>query len=98
MVIHSYPVKGNISMKFRHFGSVLPLSVMLNNARIGYQTKNQNHLLHMNNLNLFDPSKAQIKKLAVITAKFRKGIRMEFRLEKCSVVQLRAGDISDLEN
>ena len=73
----------------------LPLTLVLRKMRAGYtlakDMKPVNHLLFMDDLELFGASKDQLDSLVQVVRIFSPDIRMSFGLDKCEVLEMRRG-------
>ena len=74
---------------------MIPLTLLLRRERLGYQFGEEkrliNHLLFMDDLKLYARDKEDLGKLLDVVRVFSRDIRMEFGLDKCAMLELRAG-------
>ena len=70
--------------------ALIPLSVILRKAKAAYEFSDSkdknNHLLFMDNLKLYGQSEKGLDSLAQTVCVFSEDIRMEFGIEKCSML------------
>ena len=76
--------------------SLLPLSILLNKAGVGYSVDSRNgpqisHRLYMDDLKLYAECKDNMELLVNTTAQFSSDIKMQFGLDKCATVKLNKG-------
>ena len=76
--------------------SLLPLSFLLNQQKLGYSLDCKDgpsfsHRLYMDDLKLYASSKEDMETLVHTTAEFSKDIKMEFGLDKCATVKIIKG-------
>ena len=80
--------------------SINPLSVLLNNERLGYSLEKTrrktpgrliSHLLFMDDLKVYANNEANLKKLMEVVKGFSNDIGMKFGLDKCSKCSIRKG-------
>ena len=77
---------------------LIPLSHTLRKVNAGYQLgkglyKKSNHLLFMDNLKLYGNSNKRLKDLQTPLRIFSKDIAMEFGINKCAHVTMKAGKL-----
>ena len=75
---------------------LIPLSVMLREAKHGYQLNRStsgkvNHLLYMDDLKLYGSNKSQLESLVQTVRIFTQDIRMRFGIQKCATIVLKRG-------
>lgn len=82
-----------------------PLSNILRKTKIGFNLRSEsksvhkiNHLIYMDDLKLYASTKAHLDDLIHIVSNFSKDIQMEFGLDKCKILCIRAGKIKDPED
>ena len=74
--------------------ALIPLSVLLREARQGYkfrQGRKVNHLLYMDDLKLYGKSKAELEALVNTVRIFTDDIKMKFGLQKCATLVMKRG-------
>ena len=76
--------------------SLIPLSVLLREARQGYelgrcQSGKINHLLYMDDLKLFGKTKSDLESLVQTVRIYTEDIRMRFGLQKCATLTMKRG-------
>ena len=79
---------------------LIPLSIILNETGIGYETsKNErlNHLLFMDDLKLYAKNERELDSLIQTVRVFSDDIDMVFGLEKCAVLVLKRGRLTRTE-
>ena len=80
--------------------AMIPLSLILRKANSGYLFKDKtkiNHLIYMDDVNLFGKNKIKVKDLMNTVRVFSEDICMEFGIDKCATVVVRRGKL-DKEN
>ena len=75
---------------------LIPLSVMLRDAKQGYtlnrpQPGKVNHLLYMDDLKLFGKNKNELESLVQTVRIFTQDVRMKFGLQKCATIIMKRG-------
>ena len=79
--------------------AMIPLSTILNNTKQGFKLEKDgakmSHLLYMDDLKLFASSLKEITALTTTVSNFSQDIGMEFGLQKCAVMEIKAGQIID---
>ncbi|RVE41550.1 hypothetical protein evm_013800, partial [Chilo suppressalis] len=74
-----------------------PLSTLLEASGLGFCLRRGgqiiSHLLYMDDLKLFAPTKLQLMELLKVTETFSKDINMEFGVDKCAVMHVKRGEI-----
>ena len=83
--------------------SLLPLSLLLNRQKLGYQLKDSNdlhisHRLYMDDLKLYSETQENMQRLVNITSTFSSDIAMEFGLDKCATVNIIKGRLGDAQS
>jgi hypothetical protein len=75
--------------------AMIPLTLLLRREKLGYQFGEEkkliNHLLFMDDLKLYARDKEDLGKLLEVVRVFSRDIRMEFGLDKCAMVEVKAG-------
>ena len=76
--------------------AMIPLTMLLKReTNLGYhfgpEKKLMNHLLFMDDLKLYGKNREELDALARVVHKFSTDIRMEFGIDKCAVLVLKAG-------
>ena len=74
--------------------AMIPLTMPLRREAMGYrfgsEGKKINHLLFMDDLKLYGKDKDELEKLVDVVSVFSRDIGMEFGLEKCAVLLMKA--------
>ena len=74
---------------------MIPLTLLLRREKLGYRFGEDgrliNHLLFMDDLKLYAKTKDDLAKLLEVVRVFSRDIRMEFGLDKCAMLEIRAG-------
>ena len=74
---------------------MIPLTILLKREDLGYKWgpsgKLINHLLFMDDIKLYGKSMRELESLVEVVRVFSKDIGMEFGLDKCAVLELKAG-------
>ena len=75
---------------------LIPLSVMLRDAKQGYtlnrpQPGKVNHLLYMDDLKLYGKNKNELESLVQTVRIFTQDVRMKFGLQKCATIIMKRG-------
>ena len=80
--------------------ALAPLSLMLNDSKLGYEIKNQkiNHLFYMDDLKLYAGNDEELEKLLKIVKEFSDDIGMEFGLDKCAKATFIRGRLTKSQN
>ena len=75
--------------------AMIPLTLLLRREKLGYRFGEEgrliNHLLFMDDLKLYAKRKEDLEKLLDVVRVFSRDIRMEFGLDKCAMLEIRAG-------
>ena len=75
--------------------AMIPLTLLLRREKLGYlfgeEKRSINHLLFMDDLKLYARDKEDLGKLLEVVRVFSRDIRMEFGLDKCAMVEVKAG-------
>ena len=75
--------------------AMIPLSIVLRREKLGYLFGEEgrliNHLLFMDDLKLYARGRDDLEKLLEVVRTFSRDIRMEFGLDKCAMLEMRAG-------
>ena len=75
--------------------AMIPLSILLRREKLGYLFGDEgrliNHLLFMDDLKLYAMGRDDLEKLLEVVRTFSRDIRMEFGLDKCAMLEMRAG-------
>ena len=81
--------------------AMIPLTLLLRREKLGYQFgpegRRTSHLLFMDDLKLYAKDREELGKLLEVVRVFSRDIRMEFGLDKCAVLEIRAGVKVDRE-
>ena len=82
--------------------SMLPLSLLLNKQKVGYELKETNvlhisHRLFMDDLKLYSNTQENMQQLVNITSIFSADIAMEFGLDKCATINISKGKLGDVK-
>lgn len=81
--------------------AMIPLTTILRRTTPAYSFKNKeriNHLLYMDDLKLFGKSKKDLESLMNTVRIYSNDMRMEFGIEKCAVVMLKRGKLSESDD
>jgi hypothetical protein len=77
---------------------------MLNDTKLGFNIKNNretlfkiSHLLYMDDLKLYSANEIELNDLITITKQFSDDVGMEFGLDKCKVMHMKKGKISNID-
>ena len=74
---------------------MIPLTILLKREDLGYKwgpgQKLINHLLFMDDLKLYGKSMMELESLIEIVRVYSRDIGMEFGMDKCAVLELKAG-------
>ena len=75
--------------------AMIPLTLLLRKEVMGYRFgaagKKINHLLFMDDLKLYGSTMEEVEKLCSVVHKFSSDIGMEFGMDKCAVLEMKAG-------
>jgi len=75
--------------------AMIPLTMLLRRENMGYrfgsERKKINHLLFMDDLKLYGKDREEVEKLVEVVHVFSRDIGMEFGLDKCAVLTMKAG-------
>ena len=75
--------------------AMIPLTLLLRKEVMGYRFgeagKKINHLLFMDDLKLYGSTMEEVEKLCSVVHKFSGDIGMEFGMDKCAVLEMKAG-------
>ena len=75
--------------------AMIPLTLLLRREKLGYQFgpegRRTSHLLFMDDLKLYAKDREELGKLLEVVRVYSRDIRMEFGLDKCAVLEIRAG-------
>ena len=73
--------------------NAVPLSLLLRKVKFRYEIGDKNHLLSMDELNLFPQSHAQIDSLVNTVYTFNEDIGMEYGIKTCGIFVLKRGKV-----
>lgn len=75
--------------------AMIPLTLLLRREALGYrfgrEGKKINHLLYMDDLKLYGKNRGEVEMLVEVVHVFSRDIGMEFGLDKCAVLEIKAG-------
>ena len=75
--------------------AMIPLTLLLRKEVMGYrfgaEGKKINHLLFMDDLKLYGSTMVEVERLCEVVHKFSSDIGMEFGMDKCAVLEMKAG-------
>lgn len=83
--------------------AINPLSMLLDKSNVGYRPKIKDnvrisHLMFIDDIKLFAENKKDLDKLLDITEKFNNTVQMKFNVDKCAVINIHKGQITNGES